>query len=217
MMRYLLERGRVFNSSSQSGEAQTWFQQAWELARIHSDADFFAVDAAHMLAIVAVSFEEKTRWHLVALQYAEASSDEQARGWCGSLYNNLGWTYHDQGNYERALDYFKQALQWQQEHGTTASIRIARWSVGHTLRSLQRTEEALALQQELLREWEESDEEQDGYVSEEIAECLLTLGRVAESRAHFLQAYNFLSQDRWLMAQEPERLQRLKRLSEMPN
>ncbi len=111
-IRYLLERGRVFNSSDQPSEAQTWFQQAWELARKHEEEAFFAVDAAHMLAIAARSFEEKIAWNSTALQYAEASTDERAGGWCGSLYNNLGWTYHDQGDYERALECFQKALQW---------------------------------------------------------------------------------------------------------
>ena len=213
-IRYLLERGRVFNSSGQPNEAQVWFQQAWELARGLEEAAFFAVDAAHMLAIAASSFEEKTIWNQTALDYAEASPDELARGWCGSLYNNLGWTYHDQGAYDRALDYFQRALSWQQEHGTAREVRIAQWCVGRTLRSLQRTAEALALQQELLAAWEKSEEEQDGYVFEEIAECLLTLGRVAESRPYFAQAYAFLSRDIWLAAQEKERLERLKQLGE---
>ena len=195
-IRYLLERGRVFNSSGQPEEAQKWFQQAWELARTHEEAAFFAVDAAHMLAIVASSFEEKTSWNQAALDYAEASPDERAQGWCGSLYNNLGWTYHDQGTYERALDYFQKALAWQQERGTAREVRIARWCVGRTLRSLQRATEALALQQELLAEWEKSEEEQDGYVFEEIAQCLLMLGRAAESRPYFAQASAFSSSPR---------------------
>jgi tetratricopeptide (TPR) repeat protein len=211
-IRYFLERGRVFNSSGQPGEAQSWFQQAWELARVHEAEAFFAVDAAHMLAIAASSFEEKTTWNQTALQVAETSTDEQARGWCGSLYNNLGWTYHDQGAYERALEYFQKAQQWQQEHGTPRERRIARWCVGRTLRSLQRITEALALQQELLAEWEQSTEEQDGYVFEEMAECLLLLGRIAESQSYFAQAYAQLCQDRWLVAQESERLHRLKQL-----
>jgi tetratricopeptide (TPR) repeat protein len=213
-IRYLLERGRVFNSSGQPVEARVWFQQIWELARMHEEAAFFAVDAAHMLAIATSSFEEKTAWNQTALDAALASPDERARGWCGSLYNNLGWTYHDQGAYQRALDYFEQALAWQQEHGQVRERRIAQWCVARTLRSLQRTTEALALQQELLAEWEASEEEQDGYVFEEIAECLLASGRAAESQPYFARAYAFLSQDIWLVAQEKERLERLKQLGE---
>lgn len=104
-IRYLLERGRVFNSSGHPREAPTWFHQAWELARVREEAAFFAVDAAHMLALAASSFEEKTTWNQTALDAALTSPDEQARGWCGSLYNNLCWTYHDQGAYQR--DYFR--------------------------------------------------------------------------------------------------------------
>ncbi|HEU5381983.1 MAG TPA: tetratricopeptide repeat protein [Ktedonobacteraceae bacterium] len=62
----------------------------------------------------------------VALDYAHASSDERARGWCGSLYNNLGWTYHGQGDDECALDSFQKALAWQQEQGKARARLIAR-------------------------------------------------------------------------------------------
>jgi tetratricopeptide (TPR) repeat protein len=213
-IRYLLEQGRVFNSSGQPGEAQTWFLQAWELAQEHEEEAFFAVDSAHMLVIATSSFEEKVTWSNIALQYALASTDKRARGWCGSLYNNLGWTYHEQGEYERALECFQKALQWQQEYGTIRERSIACWCVGRTLRSLQRTAEALALQQELLAAWEKSTEEQDGYVFEEIAECLLALGRASESRPYFARAYAWLSQDLWLAAEEKERLERLERLGE---
>jgi len=215
-IRYLLERGRVFNSSGQPVEAQTWFQQAWELAQTDADGAFFAVDAAHMLAIAAQSFEETITWNHTALRFAETSTDERAHGWCGALYNNLGWTYHDQGAYARALEYFQKALIWQQEYGTAREQRIARWCLGRTLRSLRRTTEALALQEELLAAWEKSGEEQDGYVFEELAECLLASGRAAESRPYFAQAYAKLSQDRWLESREQERLQRLYQLSQEP-
>lgn len=215
-IRYLLERGRTFNSSGQPGKALTLFQQAWDLASKHAEEAFFAVDAAHMLAIASGSFEEKITWNTTALHFAEGSTDEQARGWCGSLYNNLGWTYHDQGEYERALEYFQEALQWQQEHGSAREVRIARWCIGRTLRSLQRATEALALQEDLLAEWEKSEEEQDGYVFEEIAECLFVLGRAAESQPYFAKAYARLRRDSWLVVQEKERLERLKQLGEAP-
>ena len=54
--------------------------------------------------------------------------------------------------------------------------RIARWSVACRLRSLGRTEEALAGQQTLAAELEAIGET-DEYVTEEIAECLRALGR----------------------------------------
>ena len=48
-VRYLLERGRVFNSSGKRDEARPLFLQALDLAA-KSKEDFYAVDAAHMIA-----------------------------------------------------------------------------------------------------------------------------------------------------------------------
>ena len=52
--------------------------------------------------------------------------------------------------------------------------------------------------------------ENDGYVYEEMAECLTLLGRSAEARPYFELAYRQLSQDPWLVENEPARLERLK-------
>jgi predicted Zn-dependent protease len=53
-----------------------------------------------------------------------------------------------------------------------------------------------------------------GNINEELAECLLLLGRAGEARSHFARAYELLSSDEWLAKREHERLDRLKRLSE---
>jgi hypothetical protein len=53
----------------------------------------------------------------------------------------------------------------------------------------------------------------DGFVFEELGECLLALGRADEARPYFAQAYAELSQDEWLADNEPARLERLKALS----
>jgi hypothetical protein len=74
-------------------------------------------------------------------------------------------------------------------------------------------EEALALQQELLREFDALGE-QDGYVYEEIAECLAALGRDDEARPYFARTYETLSYDPWLAESEPARLERLRTLGE---
>lgn len=52
----------------------------------------------------------------------------------------------------------------------------------------------------------------DGYVFEEIGECLLALGRADEAKSHFVLAYDELRKDEYLAEREPERLKRLKEL-----
>jgi hypothetical protein len=84
--------------------------------------------------------------------------------------------------------------------------------VARALRSLNRIEEALARQLELEREFE-SVHETDGYVFEEIGECLLLLKRKEEARPYFAKAHEILSQDAWLAEGEADRLIRLKELA----
>jgi hypothetical protein len=59
---------------------------------------------------------------------------------------------------------------------------------------------------------DQHDGESDGYVFEELGECLLLLGRPGEARLFFARAYAELSRDSWLAESEPARLERLKEL-----
>ncbi len=211
-IRYLLERGRVFNSAGLADSARPVFLEAWEEGR-QAKEDFYAVDAAHMMAIIEPP-EDQLVWAGKAMQIAEQSWDERARRWLGSLYNNAGWTYHDMGDYEKALDLFEKALAWNMECGNEDRVRIARWTVARAYRSLGRVEDALAIQEDLESEIREKGLETDGYVFEEIAECLLLLGREDEAKVYFARAYEHLSQDQWLAANQAGRLTRLKDLSE---
>lgn len=210
-VRYLLERGRVINSSGHPELSRPWFEQAYQLAETHGAA-FHAIDALHMLGIVAPP-DERLAWNVQALVLAEAATEPRAHDWCGSLYNNIGWTYHDAGEFAQALDLFERAYAFRQAQGQPREIRIARWCIGRTLRSLNQVQAALALQEALYAEWAASGEQQSGYVSEEIAECLVALGRQDESQPYFAEACTLLSRDPWLFAQEHERLQRLHDLS----
>ena len=208
-VRYLLERGRVLNSSMHPDQARPFFQNAREMAE-HISEDGYAVDAIHMLAIVAPP-DESLNLNLKAIELAEGSHQEKARDWLGSLYNNTGWSYHNLGNYEAALEIFKKGEAWQKSKGRVNERRIATWTVGRTLRSLGRLEEALSRQMELKKELDSAGEE-DGYVSEEIGECLLALGRGNDARPYFANAYHVLSRDDYLVNHESERLARLKEL-----
>jgi len=207
-VRTLLERGRTFNSAGSPERARGLFLEAFQAARSMGD-DPHAVDAAHMLGIVEAP-EAAREWNHRALALAESSDDPRARDWLGSLYQNMGYNALQEERYHRALALFERLIEWSRERGGAPQEEIGRWFVGRTYRAMGRVEEALALQEALLAECGDST----GYTHEEIAECLLALGRDREAQPHFAAAYERLSRDSWLAETEPERLERLKRLGE---
>lgn len=91
-------------------------------------------------------------------------------------------------------------------------MRIARWCVAKAQRHLGKVEEALTAQMAILKQIEESGAEPDGFVFEEIAECLLAQGHSDEARSFCRRAHDCLSSDPYLVANESERLERLRRL-----
>lgn len=208
-IRYQLELGRVFNSAGDRQSAQAEFTNAWLLANT-SGEEVYAIDAAHMLAIVAPP-EQQDSWNQQALILAEESSDPRAQRWVAALHNNMGWTDFAAGDFAAALDHFQRALVAREAQGNPASIHIARWSVAKALRALGRVEEALAIQTQLLAEGNATGTA-DGYVDEELGECYLALQQPATAQPHFARAYQLLAQDPWLVEHEAARLQRLQML-----
>ena len=204
-VRYLLERGRAFNSSKQPERARPLFLEAWERGRA-AKLDDYAVDAAHMMAIVEPP-EKKLAWNEKGMAVAEASSEPRARGWLWALYNNIGWDYHGQGRYEESLALHEKARQWAAANKPGGEQEfISRWSVARQLRALGRVEEALAAQRKLAAE-----KGTDGFVHEELGECLLLLGRDAEAKPCFRRAHELLKQIAWV-AEDKARIERLDRL-----
>ena len=183
-MRYLLERGRAFNSSGHKAKAEPLFLQAYEEA-IAGDFDFYAIDAAHMMAIVMPP-EQQIEWNERALKMCEETLDERAAKWRGSLYNNLGWTYHDMGRLDGSARPLRRGVEFRAEVGQEGPLRIAEWCVARCLRSLGRTEEALARQQEYLAEGEAAGRV-DMYVLEEWEN--VSTNSVARRRQAILRAH----------------------------
>ena len=208
-IRYLLERGRVYNSSLQPERAMPLFRQALEKA-LAAHEDFLAIDAAHMLGIAAPA-DERLRWNLEALAMTEHTDDARSKRWLASLYNNIGWTYHERGDYATALEYFEKALPAWRSRGGTQEVRAARWAIARAYRSLGRYDDALAIQRELAVEGDETGTP-DGYVDEELGELLLAKGDPAAARPHFARAFERLGADAGLHESDPQRLARLKRL-----
>jgi tetratricopeptide (TPR) repeat protein len=209
-VRSLLERGRVFNSSGKAKESVPVFTEALRLAQ-ESGLENYAVDAAHMLGI-AEKGKESLRWNNEAIRLAEGARDPKARRWLGPLYNNTGWTYFDLGEYSEALKLFERDIEFRKRSGTNAEVGIARWSAAKMLRHLGRVEESLKLQMELLEDPDRKNNDSEGYTREEVGECLLLLKRPADAAPHFARAWELLRNDPWLSKDEPDRLNRLKKL-----
>jgi len=209
-IRWHLERGRTDNSSKTGDRGRTDFLKALELAQAAGEENL-AVDAVHMLAIIeppAAALE----WSAKAILMAEAATSEKARNWLGPLYNNTGWTHHDRKEFSKALELFEKSLAFRTEKKQEAEIRIAKWTIARCLRSLGRIEEALSRQQALQTD-HEAAKKSDGFVFEELGECLLALNRGAEARPWFAKAHTELSKDEWLTANEKSRLDRLANLA----
>ena len=211
-LRYLLERGRVYNSSKKKEKAKELFLKAFELGKEIKEYNL-TVDAAHMMAIVE-SDDEALKWNETAMQIAENSGDEKAKGWLGSLYNNTGWTYFEKKDYDKALQFFEKCLKWQEERNKSLGIFIAKWSVAKTLRMKGKTDDAIEIQTALLKEIEDGKAEEDGYVYEELGECNLIKENTEKAKKYFKKAYELLSKDIWVAENEKDRLQRIKELSE---
>ncbi len=211
-IRYMLERGRAYNSSKVFDKAKELFLGAYQQA-VKYNEDNYAIDAAHMMAIVEHGGESQ-KWNEDAIKLAEKTKDEHARGWLGTLYQNTGYNYHEMKEYDKAMDIFEKFAAWCTERNQKKRLAIARWFIGRTLRSMGRTEEALKNQLELKQWHQEEKLDEAGYVSEEIGECLLLLGRAEESKEYFKKAHEHLSKDIWLQANEKSRLERLKQLGE---
>jgi len=201
-VRLALELGRLHRSSGKPNEAKPHFQAALREAKV-ARLDFYAIDAAHMIALI-VPPSEAIIWHEEALRLAKTANEVRAQDWQGSVLNNLGWTYHDLGKFEPAFMTFQQALAFRKSRPDQEATRVAEWCVARTLRSLGKHDQALEILDRLAKGPE------DGYVFEELAENLEALGLTAQAKNQFKRAFELLSQDDWLMKNEAPRMERLR-------
>ena len=213
-VRYFLERGRLYNSAGEKDKAIEQFRNAWD-SSVANLLEYYAVDAAHMLAI-ASPLEGQIVWAYEAIKVAEVSEDTKTRNWLGPLYNNLGWTYADKEEYEKALGLFKKGLDFREKHTTNQQgIRIAKWTVAVMYRKLERYDEALHIQQQLEEEYKSKELPDNGYVFEELGELYLVKGDIDKANSYFAKAYHILSKDNWLVNNEADRIARLKDLGKV--
>ena len=160
--RYWLELGRTYSSGAHAPASQTEaakasarsaYGKALETAR-GGRLDALAIDAIHMYAFVDTAPADQLKWGQEALGVALTSSQPAAKAWEASLRNNVGYALYQLGRYDEALVQFQQAVVLRERAGDGEATRIAHWMVAWTLRAMNRTDEALAIQLRLARECE---------------------------------------------------------------
>ena len=209
-----LERGRLRRSSGNADAAFPLFESAYAIS-LAADEAFIAADSAHMAALAAGDREGFVAWTQRGIELA--GSNEDAAHWLGPLLNNLGWEYYDAKELTEALDAFQRALvAREQEPDDRASIEIARYAVGKTLRALGRSEEAVPVLEHAVA-WATGGCSPDGWFHEELAEEYAALGREHEASEQARLAIPLLEADDPSFSSDPERTARLRHIAGLPN
>lgn len=217
-VRLILERGRVFHQSDNIDLALPLFIKSYELSA-HHHFDIHTINAAHMVAIVIKDPNEKIRWNKMAIELATTTKNEKAEAWLSSLYNNLAQSYIEAEQFDDAYKSFKQCKTQGQKSQHSIVIRGAKWGMARALRSLNRLDEALILQLEVLEEYDTAAKKSElpieliragrGVVYEELAEIYNLF-----TRKFAMLAYKDLSKDQWFQKLEPSRLKRILELAD---
>jgi len=150
-LRYLLERGRAFNSSGDKEKARALFERAWNEAK-DTTHEGLAADAAHMVAITYSGTPQAIEWNERGLGVARASRYAKARAMVAAMLNNMAWDLHDLGRLEESLATFREAEAAWIERGRPRQIQVAKWSVAQALRALGRADEAITIERTLQAE-----------------------------------------------------------------
>lgn len=175
--RYLGVRGRFEWKSDDLKAARRTFAQMFEFC--DSNALWGrAVDAAHMIAIVADTPEEQIEWGRRGIEAAEAGDEDR---WLGPLWNNLAGTYYDQKQYDSALECYTKAREYHWRFSGETGKLFADYHVGMTHRRLGNYEEAGRWLRPVLA-WAERIENRSaiGQACEDLGEAAIGLGNKAE-------------------------------------
>ncbi len=136
--RFLGVEGRFEWKAGNLKTAQDTFEQMFEYC-IENFLWGRAVDAAHMVAIVAENIEEQIKWTHKGIEMAEAHGSNQ---WLGPLWNNLGGIYYDNKQFASALESYLKAREYHWQYSGESSKLFADYHVGMTYRLVGKLDES---------------------------------------------------------------------------
>lgn len=224
-IRLLLERGRVYHQSDRLDQARSFFIQSYDLSKLSPEFDFHTVNASHMVAIVEKHAEGKIEWNKRAINLAKQTKDERCHAWLGPIYNNLAQNYIEAEKYLEALQSFEKCKAHAEERGDQIVIRGALWGMGRALRGLNKLDQALDIQNDLLKEYEKISDQRllpmeliyvgRGLVYEELAEIYFAKESGQQSQKYARLSYEDLSKDAWMKKLYPKRIERMLELGKL--
>lgn len=194
--RYLGVRGRYEWKDEKLEVATATFRQMYDYC-LQNELHVRAVDAAHMVAITA-GHEEQIVWARKGIEAAEAGKLD---GWLGPLWNNLGWTYDEMGQFQESLEALENAREYHHKVGDEHAKLVADWSVGHAYRKLGELDTALEWLRPVL-EWAEkryaADRNPDtaewvGHSCNELGEVAIAQGKLEEGLKYLERARDELT------------------------
>jgi tetratricopeptide (TPR) repeat protein len=127
--RLLGVRGIFERESGEKAKAKATFIEMYDYC-VARKLPKRAVDAVHHVAIVA-PLEEQPSWALKGIAQAETLKDD---GWLAVLWNNLGTTYEDLKQFDRALEAYHTAREYHGRSGDAHRILVADWAIAHATR-----------------------------------------------------------------------------------
>lgn len=130
-----------------------------------------AIDAVHHIAII----DPDPAWGLKGIAAAEKLNDI---GWLAVLWNNLGATYEDLKQFDKALDAYLKAREYHHAGNDDGRKLAADWAVAHALRLCGRLDEAKPQLESVV---ERGDAEWAGYALNDLGELYAAQGRRAEA------------------------------------
>ena len=175
--RYLGVKGRFEWQDNDLPAARATFEQMYNYCTVNSLWGR-AVDAAHMIAIVAETPQEQIEWGHRGIEAAEANDQES---WLGPLWNNLACTYYDAKQFDSALTCYLKAREYHWRFSGETAKLFADYHIGMTLRLLGKYDEAAKWLRPVLA-WAERLENHSaiGQACEDLGEIEIAQGRRAQ-------------------------------------
>jgi len=171
--RFLGVEGRFAWKAGNIQAARETFEQMFEYCSIKLLWGR-AVDAAHMVAIVAESREDQIKWSHIGIEMAEAHGSNQ---WLGPLWNNLAGVYYDNKQYDSCLACYQKARDYHWQFSSEIKKLFADYHVGMVYRLKGELENAVSWLRPVLA-WAERLENHSaiGQACEDLGEIELARG-----------------------------------------